>query len=256
MLAYVFERRKDTLFLQLKASLEPFGLTRFYTDDWGAYERHLDAEKHKVGKAHTQRIESKHINLRTRIKRLVRRTICFSKTERMHDLIIGLLINRYEFGIVISGDVHSSTTPSTSSKVTGSCMALGGFSQLKPRPGPLASRTLTQCLHHFPGKRALQVKRPPRAARRDGFGAQLQQEQIRHDRHSHGTFHPAKLYGDLMLAQAHHPFHWGQTGQRPSPGLLGETRSDRHSRSSIAGSAWAVKGVSRSLGAHMSSVRT
>ena len=62
------------------------------------YERHLDAEQHHVGKEHTQQIESKHINLRTRIKRLVRRTLCFSKTERMHDLVIGLFINRYEFG--------------------------------------------------------------------------------------------------------------------------------------------------------------
>jgi hypothetical protein len=25
--------------------------------------------------------------------------ICFSKTERMHDLVIGLFINRYEFGL-------------------------------------------------------------------------------------------------------------------------------------------------------------
>jgi insertion element IS1 protein InsB len=24
--------------------------------------------------------------------------LCFSKTERMHDLVIGLFINRYEFG--------------------------------------------------------------------------------------------------------------------------------------------------------------
>ena len=30
--------------------LEPFGLKRFYTDDWGAYERHLDKEKHEIGK--------------------------------------------------------------------------------------------------------------------------------------------------------------------------------------------------------------
>ena len=45
------------------------------------------------------KIESKHINLRTRIKRLVRRTLCFSKTEQMHDLVIGLFINRYEFGL-------------------------------------------------------------------------------------------------------------------------------------------------------------
>jgi insertion element IS1 protein InsB len=75
VLAYVFGRRKDTVFLALKALLEPFGITRYFTDGWGAYERHVEAEQHTVGKAHTQKIESKHINLRTRIKRLVRRTI-------------------------------------------------------------------------------------------------------------------------------------------------------------------------------------
>src|SRR6266478_9160476 len=32
VLAYVFGRRKDGVFLQLKALLEPFGLTRYYTD--------------------------------------------------------------------------------------------------------------------------------------------------------------------------------------------------------------------------------
>ena len=98
VLAYVFGRRQDTVFVQLKALLASFGITRFYTDGWGAYERHLDAAQHEVGKANTQTIESKHINLRTRIKRLVRRTIGFSKTERMHDLVLGLFINRYEFG--------------------------------------------------------------------------------------------------------------------------------------------------------------
>ena len=101
VLAYVFGRRQDTVFLELKALLEPFGITRYFTDGWGAYERHVEAEQHTVGKANTQKIESKHINLRTRIKRLVRRTICFSKTERMHDLVIGLFINRYEFGVSV-----------------------------------------------------------------------------------------------------------------------------------------------------------
>jgi insertion element IS1 protein InsB len=98
VLAYVFGRRKDEVFLQLKALLEPFGITRYYTDGWGTYERHVDAKKHMVGKEYMQRIESKHINLRTRIKRLGRRTICFSKTAHLHDLVIGLFINRYEFG--------------------------------------------------------------------------------------------------------------------------------------------------------------
>jgi insertion element IS1 protein InsB len=51
-------------------------------------------EQPAVGTQHTQTIESKPITLRTRIKRLVRRTICFSKTERMHDLLIGLFVNR------------------------------------------------------------------------------------------------------------------------------------------------------------------
>jgi insertion element IS1 protein InsB len=98
VLAYIFGRRQDTVFLQLKKLLEPFGITRFYTDGWGAYERHIVPEQHVVGKQHMQTIESKHITLRTRIKRLVRRTICFSKTTTMHDLVIGLFINRYEFG--------------------------------------------------------------------------------------------------------------------------------------------------------------
>jgi len=101
VLAYVFGRRKDIVFLELKALLEPFGITRYFTDGWGAYERHVEAEQHTVGKENTQKIESKHINLRTRIKRLVRRTICFSKMERMHDLVIGLFINRYEFGVSV-----------------------------------------------------------------------------------------------------------------------------------------------------------
>ena len=98
VLAYVFGRRKDTVFLKLKALLEPFGIVRYYTDGWGTYERYVEAEKHVVGNANTQKIESKHINLRTRIKRVMRWTICFSKTEQMHDLVIGLFINRYEFG--------------------------------------------------------------------------------------------------------------------------------------------------------------
>jgi insertion element IS1 protein InsB len=97
----VFGRRKDDVFLRLQKLLEPFGITKYDTDGWGAYERHLVAEQHDVGKENTQTIESKHINLRTRIKRLVRRTLCLSKTERMHDLVIGLFINRYACGRAI-----------------------------------------------------------------------------------------------------------------------------------------------------------
>jgi insertion element IS1 protein InsB len=101
VLAYVFGRRQDEVFLKLKTLLEPFGITRYYTDYWGAYARHLDADAHQPGKRNTQQIERKHLTLRTRIKRLTRKMICFSKSIQMHDIVIGLFVNRYEFGLLV-----------------------------------------------------------------------------------------------------------------------------------------------------------
>ncbi len=101
VLAYVFGNHKDAVFLQLKARLEPFGITRFYTDDWDAYGRHLSSEEHIIGKRNTQKIDRKHLTLRTRLKRLARKTICFSTLKKMHDIVIGLFINRYEFGVLV-----------------------------------------------------------------------------------------------------------------------------------------------------------
>jgi hypothetical protein len=53
------------------------------------------------GKLHTQQNERKHLTLRTRIKRLARKTLCFSKSVFMHDTVIGLYVNRYEFGVPV-----------------------------------------------------------------------------------------------------------------------------------------------------------
>jgi insertion element IS1 protein InsB len=99
MLAHVFGRRQDEVFLKLKALLEPFGIQRYDNDYWGAYTRHLDPDEHQPGKRNTQQIERKHLTLRTRIKRLTRKTICFSRSTQMHDLVIGLFVNRYELGL-------------------------------------------------------------------------------------------------------------------------------------------------------------
>jgi insertion element IS1 protein InsB len=98
VLAYVFGRRQDEVFLQLKALLAPFGIPRFFTDRWGASARHLAPRTHVPGKRNTPQIERKHLTLRTRIKRLARKTICFSKSIELHDIVIGLFVNRYEFG--------------------------------------------------------------------------------------------------------------------------------------------------------------
>jgi insertion element IS1 protein InsB len=99
ILAYVLGTHTDTVFVKLQQLLAPFGITRFYTDDWGTYQRNLLPEQHTTGKENTQKIERKHLTLRTRIKRLARKTICFSKSIRLHDIVIGLFVNRYEFGL-------------------------------------------------------------------------------------------------------------------------------------------------------------
>ena len=65
VLGYVFGRRKDAVFKKLKALREPFGIRHYYTDDWAAYSRYLDEAKHHIGKRNTQKIERKHLTLRT-----------------------------------------------------------------------------------------------------------------------------------------------------------------------------------------------
>jgi len=41
------------------------------------------------------------------MKRLVRKAMCFSKSIQMHDIVIGLFVNRDAFGrIVSSGHLH------------------------------------------------------------------------------------------------------------------------------------------------------
>src|SRR5262249_53621851 len=101
VLAYVFGRRQDEVFLKLKALWQPFGITKYYTDSWGAYAHHIEVDQHQPGKRNTQQIERKHLTLRTRIKRLTRMTIFFSKSIQMHDIVIGLFVNRYEFGFML-----------------------------------------------------------------------------------------------------------------------------------------------------------
>ena len=91
VLAYVFGHWKDEVFLKLKELLDPFGLTHYYTDKWGTYMRHLDPAQHTTSKRYTQKFERQHLTLRTRIKRLVRKTICFSKQRRFMISSLGCL---------------------------------------------------------------------------------------------------------------------------------------------------------------------
>ena len=101
VLAYVIGRHHDQALLDLKNLLKPFGIEHYFTDGWGGYDRHFPSRHLSIGKENTQKIERKHLTYRTRIKRLTRKTICFSKSEEMHDIVLGLFINQHEFGIPI-----------------------------------------------------------------------------------------------------------------------------------------------------------
>ncbi|KXP79590.1 transposase [Escherichia coli] len=71
------------------------------SDDWGSYAREVPKEKHLTGKIFTQRIERNNLTLRTRIKtrikRLARKTICFSRSIDVHEKVIGSFIEKYMF---------------------------------------------------------------------------------------------------------------------------------------------------------------
>jgi insertion element IS1 protein InsB len=53
--------------LDLKARLAPFGIIRYFTDGWGAYQHHLDPGQREIGKRNTQKLKRKHLTLCTRI---------------------------------------------------------------------------------------------------------------------------------------------------------------------------------------------
>ncbi|ESU75954.1 Transposase (plasmid) [Shigella dysenteriae WRSd3] len=85
VLAYTFGPRNDETCRELLALLTPFCIGMVTSDDWGSYAREVPKEKHLTGKIFTQRIERNNRTLRTRIKRLARKTICFSRSVEIHE---------------------------------------------------------------------------------------------------------------------------------------------------------------------------
>ncbi len=91
--AYVLGRRTDKSCQELVEKLDSCQVANYYTDDWQSYRKTLDPERHHIGKDGTQDIERHNLNFRTHVKRLHRRTICFSKSAEMHAAVIKLYVN-------------------------------------------------------------------------------------------------------------------------------------------------------------------
>jgi insertion element IS1 protein InsB len=85
-------RRTDATCQQLLEKLGSCQVLRYCTDDWESYQKFLPVERHWIGKEATQAIERNNLNVRTHLKRYQRETICFSKTDEMHDAVTKLYI--------------------------------------------------------------------------------------------------------------------------------------------------------------------
>lgn len=97
VIAHVFGPRTDETCRRLLALFQPFSLGFITTDDWGSYSREVPSEIHLVGKIFTQRIERHNLNLRIHIKRLARKTICYSRSVELHEKVIGTYIERHHY---------------------------------------------------------------------------------------------------------------------------------------------------------------
>ena len=97
-LAYTFGTREHKYLDELLSLLKPFPIGTVYADNNYAYQDKLPPDRLVSGKKNTQKIERNHLTLRTRIKRLCRKTICFSKSKEIHIAVIGTFINTVFFG--------------------------------------------------------------------------------------------------------------------------------------------------------------
>ena len=91
--AFYIGKRNDESCKKLFDKLSHYDINCYNTDNWSSYEKFIPKEKHIHGKIGTQRIERNNLNLRTHIKRLTRKTICFSKKEDMHQNVIKIYID-------------------------------------------------------------------------------------------------------------------------------------------------------------------
>ena len=97
ILAHHTGKRTDAACATLMDKLTIFPIRYYYTDNWQSYSKLIPSAQHRIGKEHTWKIERMNLNFRTHLKRLHRKTICFSKNERIHDNVIGMYIDQYYY---------------------------------------------------------------------------------------------------------------------------------------------------------------
>ena len=77
---------------------EAHRLGRYYSDFWKAYREVIPEERHEAvdkESGETAHIERWNNTLRQRLSRFVRKSLSFSKSDRMHEICLRLFLHRY-----------------------------------------------------------------------------------------------------------------------------------------------------------------
>jgi insertion element IS1 protein InsB len=93
IIAFTLGKRSTTAVMNLFVKLKGLDVDLFFTDDWEAFQAVLPKTKHRIGKQYTKAIEGVNTWFRTRVRRLVRRTVCFSKKLIYHYSMLKIIIH-------------------------------------------------------------------------------------------------------------------------------------------------------------------
>lgn len=92
ILGFTMGKRSSKTVKNLLLKLKNLEIDFFCTDDWEAFRSVLPYYQHLIGKQFTRAIEGVNTWFRTRIRRLMRKTVCFSKKVYNHYAMIKLVI--------------------------------------------------------------------------------------------------------------------------------------------------------------------
>ena len=81
--------------LRLWERIKKLNVVKFASDDWAAYQQFIPQDRHLIGKQYTENIEGFNSNYRLFLKRLNRRTKCYSKSKEMLKASLNLVINKF-----------------------------------------------------------------------------------------------------------------------------------------------------------------
>jgi len=103
VVACVIGDRSEQTCRELWAAIpEAYRTGHCYTDFWEAYHKVIPAEQHTAcGKefGETAHVERWNNTLRQRLARFVRKTLSFSKSDRMHKICLRLFIHHYNLSV-------------------------------------------------------------------------------------------------------------------------------------------------------------